>query len=59
MVENVKMFDSFQHPKTGRKSEAYRINYRHFDRSLTNEEVDRVQEQVRRQLVSKFGVDLR
>jgi phenylalanyl-tRNA synthetase alpha chain len=40
LVENVKIHDKFQHPKTGRHSHCYRINYRSNDRNLTNEEIN-------------------
>jgi len=40
LAETVECIDNFTHPKTGRKSQCFRINYRHMDRSLTNEEVD-------------------
>ena len=32
LVEKVELFDSFTHPKTGAKSQAYRIIYRSMDR---------------------------
>ena len=59
MVEEVQLFDQFLNKKTGRQSHAYRVNYRHMDRSLTNEEVDAIQVVVRKELVSKLGVELR
>ena len=59
LVEKVELFDEFVHPKTGRKSQAYRVNYRHMDRNLTNEEVDEIQLAVRAELVAKLGVQLR
>ena len=40
LVESVKLIDSFSHPKTGRKSLCYRINYQSMDRNVTNEEVN-------------------
>ncbi len=58
-VEDVKMVDEFTHPKTGRKSLCYRINYRSLERTLTNAEVNEMHEKVRAQLVEKLGVELR
>lgn len=59
LVERVELFDQFENKKTGRTSHAYRVTYRHMDRSLTNEEVDAIQESVREQLASKLQVTLR
>lgn len=59
LVEKVELFDKFVHPKTGKESRAYRIIYRHMDRSLTNEEVDSIQLNVRDELVEKLKVSLR
>ncbi|KAK6345514.1 Phenylalanyl-trna synthetase [Orbilia javanica] len=59
LVEDVKLIDEFTHPKTGRKSMCYRINYRSLERTLTNEEVDELQAKVRSQLEEKMGVQLR
>lgn len=58
LVERVRLFDEFTN-KQGRVSQAYRIDYRHFDRSLTNEEVDEIQSRVRTALVETLGVQLR
>lgn len=59
IVERVELFDQFQNKKTGRTSHAYRVTYRSMDRSLTNEEVDVIQDEVRNQLATKLKVDLR
>ncbi|KAE8444421.1 hypothetical protein EG329_000512 [Mollisiaceae sp. DMI_Dod_QoI] len=59
VVEDVRMTDSFTHPKTGRKSMCYRVNYRSLERTLTNEEANEVHERVRQALVEKLGVELR
>jgi phenylalanyl-tRNA synthetase alpha chain len=58
-VEDVKAIDEFTHPKTGRKSLCYRINYRSLERTLTNDEANRYHDRVREELVSRFGVELR
>ncbi|PBP21627.1 hypothetical protein BUE80_DR007492 [Diplocarpon rosae] len=59
VVEDVQLTDEFVHPKTGRKSMCYRINYRSLDRTLTNEEANAVHAQVQKELVEKLGVELR
>lgn len=59
MVEDVRLVDEFVHPKTGRKSFCYRVNYRSLERTLTNEETNALHEGFRRMLVEKLGVELR
>ena len=59
LVETLELIDSFVHPKTGRTSLCYRISYRSMDRSLTNEEIDALQEQVRQLAEERMGVELR
>lgn len=59
LVEDVKLIDEFSHPATGRKSLCYRINYRSLERTLRNEEINALHEDVRMQLVGKLGVELR
>ncbi|GAX24916.1 phenylalanyl-tRNA synthetase alpha chain [Fistulifera solaris] len=59
LVERVWLIDDFVHPKTGKTSHCYRIAYRSMDRSLTNEEIDDLQEVVRNRVVNDLGVILR
>ncbi|KAF8902133.1 hypothetical protein CPB84DRAFT_1776691 [Gymnopilus junonius] len=59
LVEDVKKIDHFVHPKTNRTSLCYRINYRSMDRSLSNEEINHVQNQVVKHLQDNFGVEIR
>ncbi|KAK0550156.1 phenylalanyl-tRNA synthetase alpha subunit, mitochondrial [Tilletia horrida] len=59
LAEDVSRIDEFVHPKTGRKSLCYRINYRSMDRNLENEEVNVVHGQVVQHLVDKFGIEIR
>ncbi|BGP25222.1 Transcriptional regulator of nonfermentable carbon utilization [Rhodotorula toruloides] len=59
LVESVQLIDEFTHPKTGRKSRCYRLNYRSMDRSLSNEEVNRIQDRVIERVTGEMGVEVR
>ncbi|KAG6890689.1 hypothetical protein C0995_005062 [Termitomyces sp. Mi166 len=59
IVEDVEKIDEFVHPKTGRTSTCFRINYRSMDRSLSNEEVNAIQAQVVSRLKDQLGVEIR
>jgi phenylalanyl-tRNA synthetase alpha chain len=59
LVEDVRLTDTFTHPKTGRKSLCYRVNYRSLERTLTHEEANGLHEEIRKTLVDGFGVELR
>jgi len=59
LVERVELIDEFVHPKTKRTSNCFRISFRSMDRSLTNEEIDILQNQVRDETVARLGVELR
>lgn len=59
LVEDVRLIDAFTHPKSGKRSLCYRINYRSLERTLTNEEANALHERVRRKLVDELAVELR
>ena len=59
LVEHVKLVDEFQHPKTGRKSFCYNINYRSLERVISRDEANSLHEDVRSGLVDRLGVELR
>lgn len=47
LVEKIELIDEFTNPKTNRSSKCYRIVYRSMDRSLTNIEIDALQDSLR------------
>lgn len=51
--------DDFLNKKTGRTSKCYRINYRSMDRSLSNEEVNKLQSKVLERLTQTLDIELR
>ncbi|KNG44956.1 phenylalanyl-trna mitochondrial precursor [Stemphylium lycopersici] len=59
LVEDIRLTDEFVHPKTGRRSMCYRVNYRSLERTLTNEETNELHERLRTLLVARLGVELR
>ncbi|CAO1638173.1 unnamed protein product [Parajaminaea phylloscopi] len=59
LVEDVKLIDAFAHPKTGRQSKCYRINYRSMERSLENEETNVLHSDVVKRLVNELGITVR
>ncbi|EFW98752.1 phenylalanyl-tRNA synthetase alpha subunit [Grosmannia clavigera kw1407] len=59
VVEDVRLTDRFAHPRTGRQSRCYRINYRSLERTLTNAETNRLHADVRDALVQRLGVQIR
>jgi len=59
LAEEVVLIDEFTNPKKGKTSHCYRIAYRSMERSLTDEEINELQVQVREQVESKLKVTLR
>lgn len=61
LLESVQLFDEYRGTSVpeGQRSLALRLIYRASDRTLTDEEIEPVHQQVRESLVEKFGVNLR
>ena len=59
LVEEVKLIDEFENKKKGLTSNCFRIVYRSMERSLTDDEINTIQEKVREDMVAKLGVELR
>jgi phenylalanyl-tRNA synthetase alpha chain len=58
-VEDVRLTDEFTHPRTGRRSLCYRINYRSLERTLTNAETNDLHARVTEELIRRLGVEIR
>lgn len=58
LVEKIECIDEFTNPKTNRSSKCYRIAYRSMDRSLTNDEIDALQDGLRDQSAT-IGLEVR
>lgn len=59
VVEDVRLIDEFTHPKTGRKSKCYRINYRSLERTFTNAVVNKLQLDVEKAVKNQLSITLR
>lgn len=59
LIESVENIDEFIHPKTGKKSQCYRINYQSMDRNLTNDEINDIHKNVENDLINYFAVEIR
>ncbi|KAI8476832.1 MAG: hypothetical protein J3K34DRAFT_399590 [Monoraphidium minutum] len=59
LVEEVTLIDEFTNPKTGRTSNCFRITYRSMERSLTDDEINALQERVRAGVAGELKVELR
>jgi len=62
MVENVELLDKYENAeKFGpeKLSYTFRITYRHLDRTLTNEEVNKVHAELERRTEADFGAQIR
>ncbi|XP_033226226.1 probable phenylalanine--tRNA ligase, mitochondrial [Belonocnema kinseyi] len=58
-VEQISLIDQFTHPKTKRTSHCYRIVYRHLERVLRQEEVNKIQQEIEKSLQDRLSVVIR
>jgi len=59
IIEQVKLIDQFQHPKTRKISHCYRITYRHLEKTLCQEEVNEVHKMIEKNATQILGVTIR
>ncbi len=59
LVENVACVDEFTHPKTNKTSKCFRVTYQSMDKTLTNDQVNEINNNIRSQLQTRFNVQLR
>ena len=58
-MPQVDLVDEFTNPKKGKTSHCYRVTYRSMDRSLTDEEVNQLQQTLRDRAEAELLVELR
>ena len=59
LIEKVELVDTFINKKLGKVSRCFRIHYRSLERTLLNEEIDKIQFAIRDDFVSRLKVELR
>jgi len=57
VIETIVLIDEFKH--RGRQSHCYRLSYRSMDGTLKNSEVNKIQEAIRKRLISELQVEIR
>eukprot|EP00834_Sanchytrium_tribonematis_P001072 NODE_23_length_42016_cov_0.755803.p10 type:complete len:433 gc:universal NODE_23_length_42016_cov_0.755803:2011-713(-) len=59
LIEEVKVSDKFFHPKAKKWSITIKLTFRAWDRTLTNEEINKVQSEIRDILATECNIQLR
>merc|ERR1719181_1037652 len=57
LMEKVELVDEFTNPKKGKTSHCYRITYRSMDRSLTDDEINALQNTMRERAADELAVE--
>jgi phenylalanyl-tRNA synthetase alpha chain len=58
LVEEVSLGETFVHPKTLKTSKFFHISYRSLDRTLTGEEIDEIQKEIKQKAIES-GCEIR
>ena len=58
-VEHVELFDTFFHPKKKQTSHAYRITYRHMEKTFSQEEANEIHQEIEENAAKLLGVTIR
>jgi phenylalanyl-tRNA synthetase alpha chain len=59
LVEQVKLYDQFYNKKTGRYSHSYRIVYRSMERTLSQSEVNEINNEIIRKATQLLKIEIR
>ncbi|XP_072153337.1 probable phenylalanine--tRNA ligase, mitochondrial isoform X2 [Bemisia tabaci] len=59
LIEQIRLIDSFTHPKKGTTSHCYRIVYRHLEKTLTQEEVNQLHKAIELAAAENLQVKIR
>lgn len=59
LIEKVELVDQFHNKKLKKVSRCFRIHYRSLERTLMNEEIDKIQFDIRKDFDDLLGLELR
>jgi phenylalanyl-tRNA synthetase alpha chain len=59
LVASTTLVDQFHNPNNDKRSYSFRIFFESLERTLTNEEINRILDSVKKTLVEEFGVEIR
>jgi phenylalanyl-tRNA synthetase alpha chain len=59
LIEKVELIDSFTDPSNDKTSHCYRLSYRSMDRTVTNDEINSIQDSILKEMSEKLPLKLR